>query len=100
MAAMIAVGAMGRMWAQGQTLAMSLEQLYKTADEHNTSIKSYESALSEAEAGVRAAKAERLPDIRTDSACTYRTMAITLPCKPLCPSTREELSRAVSTLVA
>lgn len=71
MAAMIAVGAMGRMWAQGQTLAMSLEQLYKTADEHNTSIKSYESALREAEAGVRAAKAERLPDIDASASFSY-----------------------------
>lgn len=67
----MAVGTKGRIGAQGQRLAMSLEQLYRTADEHNTSIKSYESALREAEAGVRAAKAERLPDVDASASFSY-----------------------------
>lgn len=71
MAAMIVVGTMGRMRAQDQTLALSLEQLYRTADEHNTSIKSYESALHEAETAVRAAKAERLPDVYASASFSY-----------------------------
>lgn len=71
MAFLMAVSAMGRMCAQGQRLAMSLEQLYRTADEHNTSIKSYESALREAEAGVRVAKAERLPDVDASASFSY-----------------------------
>lgn len=71
MVAMMAMGVTGRLCAQSQKLAMSLEQLYRTADEHNTSIKSYESALREAEAGIKVAKAERLPDVDASASFSY-----------------------------
>jgi len=56
--------------AKGQ-LALSLEELFRTADEHNTSIKSFQSAIQEAEAGIEAAKAERLPDIDASVSFSY-----------------------------
>ena len=61
----------GRIMAQSRELTMSLEQLFRTADEHNTSIKCFESVLREAEAGVKAAKAERLPDIEARLSFSY-----------------------------
>lgn len=64
-------GTEGRLAAQSQRLAMSLEELFRTADEHNTSIKSFESAIAEAEAGIAAAKAERLPDVDASVAFSY-----------------------------
>lgn len=56
--------------AKGQ-LALSLEELFRTAEEHNTSIKSFQSAIREAEAGIEAAKAERLPDIDASVSFSY-----------------------------
>ena len=71
-AALLAVGgSTGRLAAQGPRLAMSLEQLFRTADEHNASIQSFESAIAEAEAGIAAAKAERLPDVDASVAFSY-----------------------------
>lgn len=71
-AVVLAIGSNpGRLTAQSRTLTMSLEQLFRTADEHNTSIKSFESSIREAEAGVAAAKAERLPDVDASLAFSY-----------------------------
>lgn len=56
--------------AKGQ-LALSLEELFRTADEHNASIKSFQSAIREAEAGIEAAKTERLPDIDASVSFSY-----------------------------
>lgn len=56
---------------RSEELAMSLEQLFRTAEEHNTSIKSFQSAIQEAEAGVKAAKAERLPDVDASLSFSY-----------------------------
>lgn len=71
-AMLLAIGGnTGRLTAQSRTLTMSLEQLFRTADEHNTSIKSFESAIHEAEAGVAAAKAERLPDVDASVSFSY-----------------------------
>ena len=71
-AMLLAIGGnTGRLTAQSRTLTMSLEQLFRTADEHNTSIKSFESAIHEAEAGVAAAKAERLPDVDAKVSFSY-----------------------------
>lgn len=50
---------------------MSLSQLFRTADEHNTSIKSFQSAIQEAEAGVKSAEAERLPDVDASASFSY-----------------------------
>ncbi len=71
MIAIVIMGTTGRLMAQSQELAMSLEQLFRTADEHNTSIKSFQSAISEAEAGVKAAKAEQLPDVDASISFSY-----------------------------
>lgn len=68
---MMATGIHGRLSAQSQELTMSLEKLFRIADNHNTSIKSFESAISEAEAGIDAAKAERLPDVEASAAFSY-----------------------------
>lgn len=67
----MAMGTSGRMCAQSQSLSMSLDRLFRIADEHNTSIKSFESAVREAEAGIKAAKAERLPDVDASAAFSY-----------------------------
>lgn len=67
----MAMGTNGRMCAQSQSLSMSLDRLFRIADEHNTSIKSFESAVREAEAGIKAAKAERLPDVDASAAFSY-----------------------------
>ena len=69
--AVMVVGAQGRLMAQGPELAMSLDGLFRTAEEHNTSIKSFQSALREAEAGIKVAKAERLPDVDASVAFSY-----------------------------
>lgn len=68
---MMVTGIHGRLSAQSQELTMSLEKLFRIADNHNTSIKSFESAISEAEAGIDAAKAERLPDVEASAAFSY-----------------------------
>lgn len=56
---------------RNEELAMSLEQLFRTAEEHNTSIKSFQSAIQEAEAGVKAAKSEQLPDVDASLSFSY-----------------------------
>lgn len=80
MFAIAIMGTSGRSMAQGQDslvpeqseeLAMSLEQLFRTAEEHNTSIKCFQSAIEEAEAGVKAAKAEQLPDATASLSFSY-----------------------------
>ncbi len=80
MFAIAIMGTSGRLMAQGQDslvpeqseeLAMSLEQLFRTAEEHNTSIKCFQSAIEEAEAGVKAAKAEQLPDATASLSFSY-----------------------------
>jgi len=80
MFAVAIMGTSGRSMAQGQDslvperseeLAMSLEQLFRTAEEHNTSIKCFQSALEEAEAGIKAAKAEQLPDATASLSFSY-----------------------------
>lgn len=65
------VGTSQEVAAQGESLRTSLEQLFRTADERNTSIKSFQSAIQEAEAGIDAAKAERLPDVGASLAFSY-----------------------------
>ena len=52
-------------------LTMSLESLFRKADEHNTSIRSFQSAIAEAEAGIKAAKSERLPDVDASASFSY-----------------------------
>ena len=58
-------------WAQSRELTMTLNELFSTADEHNTSIKSFQSAIKEAEVGIEVAKAERLPDVDASLSFSY-----------------------------
>jgi len=55
----------------GNRLTMSLDKLFRTADEHNTSIQSFQSAIQEAEAGIETAKAERFPEIDASASFSY-----------------------------
>lgn len=64
-------GNMGSLLSQCPNLTMSLDQLFRTADQHNTSIKSFNSAFEEAQQGISAAKAERLPDIGISASISY-----------------------------
>ena len=52
-------------------LSMALEDLFRIADEHNTSIKSFQSTIAETEAGIAAAKAQRLPDVDATVSFSY-----------------------------
>ena len=52
-------------------LGMTLEALFRIADEHNTSIKSFQSTIAETEAGIAAAKAQRLPDVDATVSFSY-----------------------------
>ncbi|MCR5313533.1 MAG: TolC family protein [Bacteroidaceae bacterium] len=65
------VGTTGMMRAQSQKLTLSLDELFRTAEKNNTSIKSFQSAIDEADAGVKAANSERLPDLNTSLALSY-----------------------------
>lgn len=76
---MVATGVSQRFVAQdaGQgdaregELGMTLEALFRIADEHNTSIKSFQSTIAETEAGIAAAKAQRLPDVDATVSFSY-----------------------------
>ncbi len=57
--------------AQSEQLTLSLQQLYDTAKEHNTSIRSFRSAIEEAKAGIKAAQGAGLPDINLSLAFSY-----------------------------
>lgn len=67
----ITMGTSGRICAQSQSLSISLDKLFRMADERNTSIKSFEAAAREAEESINAAKAERLPDVDASAAFSY-----------------------------
>ena len=61
----------GNVFAQDQRLNVSLQELYQMAERQNTSIKSFQSAVSEAEAGIKSAEAERLPDLDASLSFSY-----------------------------
>src|SRR5574344_3018006 len=65
------VSATEKVQAQSQALPVSLEELFRTAEKNNTSIKSFKSAVDEAEAGVKSAYSERLPDVNTSLSVSY-----------------------------
>ena len=56
---------------QSRQLTLSLDELFRTADKNNTSIRSFQTAVAEAEAGVKSAGAERLPDVNASLAVSY-----------------------------
>ena len=57
--------------AQTAELQEGLARLYATAEQHNTTLRSLETALQVAEAGVNSAKAAKLPDITGEAAVSY-----------------------------
>ncbi|MCR4701700.1 MAG: TolC family protein [Bacteroidaceae bacterium] len=59
------------MFAQSQALTNGMNALFRTADEHNTSINSYRTALQKADADVLSAKAQRLPDVNASLSFSY-----------------------------
>ncbi len=71
-AACIAImGTGGQAMAQSRQLELSLEQLFQTAEQHNTGIRSFQSAIEEAEQGIEVAKASRLPDVGASLSLSY-----------------------------
>ena len=57
--------------AQTAELQEGLARLFATAEQHNTTLRSLETALQVAEAGVNSAKAAKLPDITGEAAVSY-----------------------------
>ncbi len=68
---MVFVGNQKTAVAQSEQLTMSLQQLFDTAREHNTSIRSFQSAIEEAEAGIKSAQSSHLPDINASLSFSY-----------------------------
>lgn len=54
----------------GQTV-MSIEELFRLADENSTSIRSYETGAESAGDALKAAKAQRLPEIGISVSASY-----------------------------
>lgn len=67
----IVMNTTGRLSAQDNVWNISLEELFRIADEHNTSIHSFESAIQEAETGIKVANAERLPELSAELSVSY-----------------------------
>ena len=57
--------------AQTAELQEGLARLFATAEQHNTTLRSLETALQVAEAGVNSAKAAKLPNITGEAAVSY-----------------------------
>ena len=57
--------------AQTAELQKGLAQLFATAEQHNATLRSLETALQTAEAGVITAQAAKLPDITGEAAVSY-----------------------------
>lgn len=57
--------------AQTAELQKGLSQLFATAEQHNATLRSLETALQTAEAGVITAQAAKLPDITGEAAVSY-----------------------------
>ena len=57
--------------AQTAELQEGLARLFATAEQHNATLRSLETALRVAEAGVNSAKAAKLPDITGEAAVSY-----------------------------
>ena len=62
------------MWAivsEAQTIEQNMNMLFTLADQHNTSIRSYQTALEKAQQTLEAARAQRLPDVTTALSVSY-----------------------------
>ncbi len=59
------------MYAQTQALADGMGTLFRIADANNTSVSACRTAIEKAELNIQAAKAQRLPDVKTSLAFSY-----------------------------
>lgn len=59
------------MKAQTSSLDAQVERLFRVAEEHNADIRSYRTAMEEAEARRKVAEAERLPDVTAEVSFSY-----------------------------
>ncbi|MGM9846368.1 MAG: TolC family protein [Muribaculaceae bacterium] len=66
-----AASTLGYLHSQTENLTMSLDQLYEIAEQNNTSIRVFDTAVEEAKQSVAAAKAERLPDLDASLSVSY-----------------------------
>ena len=57
--------------AYGQNLETEMQQLFSIADEHNTSIQSYKTAIEKAQLDIDVAKQQKLPDVNTSLSFSY-----------------------------
>lgn len=67
---LVALPAIG-VHAQPQALTNGMDALFRISDENNTSVSAYRTAMEKAETDVQAAKAQRLPDVRTSLSFSY-----------------------------
>lgn len=61
----------GAVRAQTPALQSGLDRMYLTAEAHNATLRSMQSAIDEAEAGVQTAKTARLPEISGSASVSY-----------------------------
>ncbi|MBO8456135.1 MAG: TolC family protein [Bacteroidetes bacterium] len=59
-----------RITCAGQTV-MGIDELFRLADENSTSIRSYETGAESADEALKAAKAQRLPEIGISVSASY-----------------------------
>lgn len=57
--------------AQSEALLQGVDALFRVAEAHNASIRSYATAIDEAEAAVHAAQAAKLPDVSGEVSVSY-----------------------------
>lgn len=57
--------------AQSRALADGMDALFRIADANNTSVQAYRTAMEKADLGIQAAKAQRLPDVKTSLSLSY-----------------------------
>lgn len=57
--------------AQTPALRQGVEALFRTAEANNASIRSYQTAIEEADAALHAAEAARLPDVGAEASFSY-----------------------------
>ena len=57
--------------AQSDVLHREITQLFQTAEQHNATLQTLQSAINEAQAGIDAAKTAKLPDVKGEVSVSY-----------------------------
>lgn len=61
-----------KLYAQQESYrTMGLDEMFRLADENSKSIQTYKTGIEAADEGVKAAKAQRLPDVNTSLSFSY-----------------------------